>query len=52
MSYGIRLHVIVRETEEQAWAAAAELVQHLDPRHRRRSAKRFAQMDSVGQRRM
>ena len=52
LSYGIRLHVIVRETEEQAWAAAAELVQHLDPATVAAAQKRFAQMDSVGQRRM
>ena len=28
--FGIRLHVIVRETEEQAWKAADELIQHVD----------------------
>ena len=30
LSYGIRLHVIVRETEEEAWAAAERLISHLD----------------------
>src|SRR5205085_4181012 len=30
LSFGIRLHVIVRETEEAAWGAAAELISHLD----------------------
>ncbi|PBV22735.1 LLM class flavin-dependent oxidoreductase, partial [Pseudomonas aeruginosa] len=30
LTYGIRLHVIVRETNEQAWAAANELIQYLD----------------------
>ncbi len=28
--FGIRLHVIVRETEEEAWKAADELIQHVD----------------------
>ncbi len=30
LQYGIRLHVIVRETEEDAWAAADRLIAHLD----------------------
>lgn len=30
LNYGIRLHVIVRETEEEAWAAADRLIAHLD----------------------
>jgi alkanesulfonate monooxygenase len=52
LSYGIRLHVIVRETEDAAWAAAAELIQHLDPATVAAAQRKFAQMDSVGQRRM
>jgi alkanesulfonate monooxygenase len=52
LQYGIRLHIIVRETEEEAWRAAAELVQHLDPATVAAAQKKFAQMDSVGQRRM
>jgi len=50
--HGIRLHVIVRETEDEAWRAAAELVSHLDPKTVEAAQKKFAQMDSVGQRRM
>ena len=30
LTYGISLAVIVRETNEQAWAAANELIQYLD----------------------
>ena len=30
LSFGIRLHVIVRETAEEAWAAADRLIAHLD----------------------
>ena len=52
LSFGIRLHVIVRETEDEAWRAAAELVSHLDEATVSAAQKKFAQMDSVGQRRM
>ncbi|MGY4830996.1 FMNH2-dependent alkanesulfonate monooxygenase [Sphaerotilaceae bacterium SBD11-9] len=52
LEFGIRLHVIVRETEEQAWAAAGELVSHLDESVVAAAQAKFAQMDSVGQRRM
>ncbi|WP_292265831.1 LLM class flavin-dependent oxidoreductase, partial [Mesorhizobium sp.] len=30
LSFGIRLHVIVRETSDEAWAAADRLIAHLD----------------------
>jgi alkanesulfonate monooxygenase len=52
LSFGIRLHVIVRETEEAAWDATAKLAQHLEPATVAAAQKKFAQMDSVGQRRM
>jgi alkanesulfonate monooxygenase len=52
LEYGIRLHVIVRETEDEAWAAAAELVQHIDEKVLAAAQAKFASMDSVGQRRM
>ena len=52
LEFGIRLHVIVRETEDDAWRAAAELVSHLDEATVSAAQKKFAQMDSVGQRRM
>jgi alkanesulfonate monooxygenase len=50
--FGIRLHVIVRETEEQAWAAADTLISHLDDETVVRAQAAFAKMDSEGQRRM
>ena len=52
LEYGIRLHVIVRETEEEAWAAAGDLVKHLDEDVIAAAQAKFAAMDSVGQRRM
>ena len=52
LDFGIRLHVIVRETEDDAWAAAASLVSHLDEGTVAAAQAKFARMDSVGQRRM
>ena len=52
LSFGIRLHVIVRETEDEAWRAASELLSHLDQATVAAAQQKFAQMDSVGQRRM
>ena len=52
LRYGIRLHVIVRETEDEAWGAAAELVSQLDEATVAAAQARFRSMDSVGQRRM
>ncbi|KQQ82960.1 alkanesulfonate monooxygenase [Xanthomonas sp. Leaf131] len=52
LTFGIRLHVIVRETDEQAWAAAESLISHLDDDTVERAQSAFARMDSVGQRRM
>jgi len=50
--FGIRLHVIVRETDQQAWAAAEELISHLDDATVAKAQAAFAKMDSEGQRRM
>jgi alkanesulfonate monooxygenase len=50
--FGIRLHVIVRETNDAAWRAADELISHLDDEVIAKAQAAFAKMDSVGQRRM
>ena len=52
MSFGIRLHVIVRETSAEAWKAADDLIRHLTDAEIARAQSTFARMDSVGQRRM
>lgn len=52
LDYGIRLHVIVRETNEAAWRAADDLLKHLDEETLAAAQKTFARMDSVGQKRM
>ncbi|MDX7952853.1 FMNH2-dependent alkanesulfonate monooxygenase [Lichenihabitans sp. Uapishka_5] len=51
-SYGIRLHVIVRETSKKAWAAADDLIRHVDDEAIATARKTFARYDSVGQQRM
>lgn len=50
--FGVRLHVIVRETEEEAWADADRLISHVTDEDIARALANFARMDSVGQSRM
>jgi len=50
--FGIRLHVIVRETEDEAWRAAESLISRLDDDTVIRAQAAFSRMDSEGQRRM
>ncbi|OUM98383.1 MAG: alkanesulfonate monooxygenase, FMNH(2)-dependent [Paenibacillaceae bacterium ZCTH02-B3] len=50
--FGIRLHVIVRETDEEAWRAAEDLIRHVDDETIAQAQQIFARFDSVGQRRM
>jgi alkanesulfonate monooxygenase len=53
LRFGIRLHLIVRETDEQAWAAADRLIAHLsDEVIAAAQHKLTAESDSEGQRRM
>nr|WP_311529786.1 FMNH2-dependent alkanesulfonate monooxygenase [uncultured Ralstonia sp.] len=52
VNFGIRLHVIVRETEEEAWAAADRLISKLDDDTVARAQEAFRKMDSAGQQRM
>jgi alkanesulfonate monooxygenase len=52
IKFGIRFHVIVRETEEEAWAAADKLISRLTDETVARAQTSFSKMDSEGQRRM
>lgn len=53
VSFGIRLHFIVRETDEEAWAAADRLISHLsDETIAKAQEAQRSQSDSVGQERM
>lgn len=50
--FGIRLHVIVRETNQEAWGAANRLISQLDDDTIAKAQAAFARTDSVGQHRM
>ncbi len=53
LRFGIRLHFIVRETEEAAWAEADRLISKISDAQIAAAQARFLkEMDSVGQRRM
>ena len=53
LRYGIRLHLIVRETEGKAWDAARDLIRHLsDDTIATAQRKLSLESDSEGQRRM
>jgi alkanesulfonate monooxygenase len=52
VSFGIRLHVIVRETNAEAWRAAEDLIRHVSDETIESAQSIFARMDSVGQKRM
>lgn len=48
--FGIRLHIIVRETEAEAWEAAEKLISKLDDEKINASQKALTKLDSEGQR--
>lgn len=50
--FGIRLHVITRDTSEQAWAEARRLLDGFDPETVRAVQAGLARSESEGQRRM
>ena len=50
--FGIRLHVISRDTPEEAWAEADRMLAGMSPQAIAATQERFARMDSVGQARM
>ncbi|MGH2585802.1 MAG: LLM class flavin-dependent oxidoreductase, partial [Dehalococcoidia bacterium] len=52
LRYGLRIHVIVRETESEARAAADELLSRADPYVAGQRLAEFGGFDSVGQARM
>lgn len=52
LDYGIRLHVISRDTSEQAWAEAERLLKGIDPADVERVQASLAASESEGQRRM
>jgi alkanesulfonate monooxygenase len=52
LRFGIRLHVIVRETEDAAWKAADRLISYLTDETVEKAQATLARQDSAGQRRM
>jgi len=50
--FGLRLHVVVRETRAAAWDAANDLIRYVDDKVIAEAQKVFARYDSVGQQRM
>ncbi|WLP92392.1 LLM class flavin-dependent oxidoreductase [Gordonia sp. NB41Y] len=51
LSFGIRAHVISRDTSEEAWAEARRLVDRMDPALIALARERLLQSESEGQRR-
>jgi alkanesulfonate monooxygenase len=51
LTYGLRCHVVVRETEAEAWQAADRLISRIDPAVRQKFIETTATVDSEGQRR-
>ena len=52
LTYGVRLYVIVRETDAEAWAAAQWLYDRMDPAAIAANQRMVGNTDSVGQKRM
>ena len=52
LRFGIRLHVIVRETDDEAWQAADRLIAHVTDDTVAAAQKMLARHDSAGQQRM
>jgi alkanesulfonate monooxygenase len=50
--FGLRLHIVVRETRSAAWDAANDLIRYVDDKVIADAQKVFARYDSVGQQRM
>ena len=52
LRFGIRLHVITRDTSEAAWAVAQQMLNELDPADIAKAQAALAASQSVGQQRM
>ncbi|ALS24006.1 MULTISPECIES: FMNH2-dependent alkanesulfonate monooxygenase [Paenibacillus] len=52
IKFGLRVQIIVRETAEEAWAAARKLIQYVSEEDVREAQAMLDRFDSVGQRRM
>lgn len=52
LRFGLRTHVIVRDSEAEAWRDADDLIRYVDEAAIERQQRYYAGMDSEGQRRM
>jgi alkanesulfonate monooxygenase len=52
LEFGIRLHIIVRRTNAEAWEAAEDLIRYVDEATIQTARAVYSRMDSVGQARM
>jgi alkanesulfonate monooxygenase len=52
LRFGLRVHIIVRETAKKAWEAAEELLRYVSDESIEAAQKTFARFDSEGQKRM
>ena len=52
VKFGVRAQVVVRETEDEAWAAAYRLISHLSDDKIERAQRQMANSESEGQRRI
>ncbi|NJM07542.1 FMNH2-dependent alkanesulfonate monooxygenase [Candidatus Gracilibacteria bacterium] len=52
LRFGIRLHIIVRETDEAAWRAADDLIRYVDDETIESAQRTLRRYDSHGQQRM
>jgi alkanesulfonate monooxygenase len=52
LNFGIRLHIIVRETDDEAWAAAHDLIRYLNDEKIAQAQAVLGRTQSEGQKRM
>ncbi len=52
VKFGLRIHIIVRETAAEAWHAANALIAYVDDEQVRKAGEAYQRSDSVGQQRM
>jgi alkanesulfonate monooxygenase len=52
LRFGVRIYIVVRDTEEEAWRAAQDLYDHMDEQSVARTQRGVSGTDSVGQQRM
>ena len=52
LEFGVRLHVVVRDTEQEAWKAAYHIISQIDKDVQKNMNDIFTETDSVAQKRM